>query len=44
MRVEHETIVAAGLDLQIDAPDLAMGRHIRFRDVDTVNSFIEPPA
>lgn len=34
MRVEYETIVAAGLDLQIDAPDLAMGRHIRFRDVD----------
>jgi 5-methyltetrahydropteroyltriglutamate--homocysteine methyltransferase len=34
MRTEYETIVAAGLDLQIDAPDLAMGRHIRFRDVD----------
>ena len=34
MRPEYEAIVAAGLDLQIDAPDLAMGRHIRFRDVD----------
>ena len=32
MQVEYEAIVAAGLDLQIDAPDLAMGRHIRFRD------------
>jgi 5-methyltetrahydropteroyltriglutamate--homocysteine methyltransferase len=29
-----EAIVAAGLDLQIDAPDLAMGRHIRFRDAE----------
>lgn len=34
MATEYETIVAAGLDLQIDAPDLAMGRHIRFRDAD----------
>ena len=34
MRTEYEAIVAAGLDLQIDAPDLAMGRHIMFRDVD----------
>ena len=34
MSVEYEAIVAAGLDLQIDAPDLAMGRHIKFRDVD----------
>jgi len=34
MATEYETIVAAGLDLQIDAPDLAMGRHIQFRDVD----------
>ena len=32
MQVEYEAIVAAGLELQIDAPDLAMGRHIRFRD------------
>lgn len=34
MSTEYETIVASGLELQIDAPDLAMGRHIRFRDVD----------
>lgn len=34
MRAEYETIVNAGLILQIDCPDLAMGRHIRFRDVD----------
>jgi len=32
MKVEYETIVAAGFDLQIDAPDLAMGRHIMYRD------------
>jgi 5-methyltetrahydropteroyltriglutamate--homocysteine methyltransferase len=34
MRSEYEAIVNAGLILQIDCPDLAMGRHIRFRDVD----------
>src|SRR5262245_6928959 len=34
MRPEYEAIVAAGLDLQIDSPDLAMGRHIRFRDAE----------
>ena len=32
MRPEYEAIVAAGIELQIDSPDLAMGRHIRFRD------------
>ncbi|HEY2318593.1 MAG TPA: cobalamin-independent methionine synthase II family protein [Solirubrobacteraceae bacterium] len=32
MKVEYETIVAAGVLLQIDAPDLAMGRHIMYRD------------
>ena len=32
MATEYEAIVASGLELQIDAPDLAMGRHIRFRD------------
>jgi 5-methyltetrahydropteroyltriglutamate--homocysteine methyltransferase len=32
MRIEYEAIVAAGLALQIDAPDLAMGRHIMYRD------------
>ena len=34
MREEYEAIVNAGLILQIDCPDLAMGRHIRFRGVD----------
>ena len=34
MREEYETIVKAGLILQLDCPDLAMGRHIRFRGVD----------
>ncbi len=32
MREEYEAIVAAGFTLQIDAPDLAMGRHIMYRD------------
>ena len=34
MRVEYETIAQSGLLLSIDCPDLGMGRHIRFRDVD----------
>lgn len=34
MSAEYEMIVDSGLILQIDSPDLAMGRHIRFRDVD----------
>jgi 5-methyltetrahydropteroyltriglutamate--homocysteine methyltransferase len=34
MRPEYEKIVQSGLVLQIDCPDLGMGRHIRFRDVD----------
>ncbi len=34
MRPEYETIVNSGLILQVDCPDLGMGRHIRFRDVD----------
>jgi len=32
MKTEYEGIVAAGLYLQIDAPDLAMGRHIMYRN------------
>ncbi len=32
MKAEYEAIVAAGFVLQIDCPDLAMGRHIVFRD------------
>ena len=34
MRQEYEAIHSAGLLLQIDCPDLAMGRHIRFRNAD----------
>jgi 5-methyltetrahydropteroyltriglutamate--homocysteine methyltransferase len=32
LRAEYEPIVAAGVILQIDAPDLAMGRHTMYRD------------
>ncbi|HZR92944.1 MAG TPA: cobalamin-independent methionine synthase II family protein [Gaiellaceae bacterium] len=32
LKTEYETIVEAGLVLQVDAPDLAMGRHIMYRD------------
>ncbi len=32
IKTEYEAIVAAGFQLQIDAPDLAMGRHIMYRD------------
>jgi len=35
MRPEYEAIVAAGLLLQIDAPDLAMGRHTLYRHQST---------
>ena len=31
MRVEYRAIVEAGLELQIDCPDLAMGRHTIFK-------------
>jgi 5-methyltetrahydropteroyltriglutamate--homocysteine methyltransferase len=34
MKQEYEVIVNSGLLLQVDCPDLAMGRHIRFRDAD----------
>src|SRR5205814_1012042 len=34
MRVEYEAIVAGGFDLQIDCPDLAMGRHIQYANLD----------
>ncbi|MEO8486631.1 MAG: cobalamin-independent methionine synthase II family protein [Betaproteobacteria bacterium] len=33
MRVEYETIANAGLVLQIDCPDLGMGRHIQHADL-----------
>jgi 5-methyltetrahydropteroyltriglutamate--homocysteine methyltransferase len=34
MRSEYEEIVRAGFILQIDCPDLAMGRHSRFKHMD----------
>jgi 5-methyltetrahydropteroyltriglutamate--homocysteine methyltransferase len=34
MRHEYEAIVNAGVMLQVDCPDLAMGRHTQFRDLD----------
>jgi 5-methyltetrahydropteroyltriglutamate--homocysteine methyltransferase len=40
MRAEYEAIVNAGLLVQIDAPDLAMGRHTMYRDR-TVEDFLK---
>ena len=33
MRSEYETVARAGFVLQLDCPDLAMGRHIQFADL-----------
>ncbi len=33
MKEEYETIVAAGLNLQLDCPDLALSRHMLFTDL-----------
>jgi 5-methyltetrahydropteroyltriglutamate--homocysteine methyltransferase len=33
MKHEYETVAKAGLVLQIDCPDLAMGRHIQYADL-----------
>ncbi len=33
MRQEYQTIAKAGIVLQIDCPDLAMGRHIQYADL-----------
>lgn len=33
MKKEYETIVASGLDLQLDCPDLALSRHMLFTDL-----------
>ena len=33
MRGEYEAIAAAGVTVQIDCPDLAMGRHIQYADL-----------
>jgi 5-methyltetrahydropteroyltriglutamate--homocysteine methyltransferase len=34
MRDEYETVAKGGLILQIDCPDLGMGRHIQYADLD----------
>jgi 5-methyltetrahydropteroyltriglutamate--homocysteine methyltransferase len=34
MRYEYETIAAAGATVQLDCPDLAMGRHSAYADMD----------
>jgi 5-methyltetrahydropteroyltriglutamate--homocysteine methyltransferase len=33
MKTEYETIVGAGLDLQLDCPDLALSRHMLFTEL-----------
>jgi 5-methyltetrahydropteroyltriglutamate--homocysteine methyltransferase len=33
MRTEYEAITASGLILQVDCPDLAMSRHVQFKDL-----------
>ena len=33
MRAEYETVARAGFVLQVDCPDLAMGRHIQYADL-----------
>ena len=40
MKEEYETIVGAGLDLQLDCPDLALSRHMLFGDL-TDDEFIK---
>ena len=40
MRDEYSTIVAAGLDLQLDCPDLALSRHMLFNDL-TDDEFVK---
>lgn len=40
LRQEYEIITGYGFHLQIDCPDLAMGRHTRFKDL-TDNAFLE---
>ena len=34
MQYEYEAVVAGGFDLQVDCPDLAMGRHIQYASLD----------
>ena len=33
MRPEYEAIASAGITVQLDCPDLAMGRHVRYADL-----------
>ena len=40
MRFEYETVAAGGLTLQLDCPDLAMGRHVQYADL-SLNEFRE---
>jgi 5-methyltetrahydropteroyltriglutamate--homocysteine methyltransferase len=40
MRDEYEAIVAAGFDLQLDCPDLAMARHTGFQEI-SESGFLE---
>jgi 5-methyltetrahydropteroyltriglutamate--homocysteine methyltransferase len=35
MRYEYEAVTSAGITIQIDCPDLAMGRHMMYTDLDT---------
>jgi len=37
MRHEYEAVAGAGFVLQIDCPDLAMGKHIKYYNVDLKN-------
>jgi 5-methyltetrahydropteroyltriglutamate--homocysteine methyltransferase len=43
MKHEYETIVASGLDLQLDCPDLALSRHMLFTDL-TDEEFVKVAA
>ena len=43
MKTEYATIVASGLDLQLDCPDLALSRHMLFNDL-TDDEFLKVAA
>ena len=43
MKTEYESIVASGLDLQLDCPDLALSRHMLFNDL-TDDEFLKVAA
>jgi 5-methyltetrahydropteroyltriglutamate--homocysteine methyltransferase len=40
MRAEYQTIAAAGFQLQIDSPDLAMGKHVDYQQ-NTIPEFLD---